>query len=91
MIAEGQAVVYAEPTDVVISRSGDECVVALTDQWYIDYGESHWRAQVEKYVYFIYYFFIFFYYLFVLFNYFLFLLFFIFLLFFYLFIIHYYF
>ena len=22
----------------VISRSGDECVVALTDQWYLTYG-----------------------------------------------------
>ena len=22
-----------------MSRSGDECVVALTDQWYLEYGE----------------------------------------------------
>ena len=27
----------------VMSRSGDECVVALTDQWYLAYGEDAWR------------------------------------------------
>jgi len=50
MIASGQAVTYAEPADVVMSRSGDECVVALTDQWYLDYGETNWRAEVEKHL-----------------------------------------
>jgi leucyl-tRNA synthetase len=29
------------PTQVM-SRSGDECVVALTDQWYLTYGEEEW-------------------------------------------------
>ncbi len=29
----------------VISRSGDECVVALTDQWYMTYGEEKWQAE----------------------------------------------
>ena len=33
---------------LVISRSGDECVVALLDQWYLDYGEPSWREQVEE-------------------------------------------
>lgn len=28
----------------VISRSGDECVVALTDQWYLTYGEDEWQV-----------------------------------------------
>jgi hypothetical protein len=27
-----------------MSRSGDECVVALTDQWYLVYGEAEWQA-----------------------------------------------
>jgi leucyl-tRNA synthetase len=27
-----------------MSRSGDECVVALTDQWYLVYGEEAWQA-----------------------------------------------
>ena len=31
-----------------MSRSGDECVVALCDQWFIAYGEPSWRAQVQK-------------------------------------------
>nr|GEW03989.1 hypothetical protein [Tanacetum cinerariifolium] len=34
------AVVYSEPEKKVMSRSGNECVVALTDQWYLTYGES---------------------------------------------------
>lgn len=29
-------------TTQVMSRSGDECVVALTDQWYLTYGEEEW-------------------------------------------------
>ncbi|KAI0077647.1 leucine-tRNA ligase [Panus rudis PR-1116 ss-1] len=48
MIAQGLAFAYAEPEGLVISRSGDECVVALMDQWYLDYGEAVWRAQTEK-------------------------------------------
>lgn len=27
---------------------GDECVVALTDQWYITYGEDEWAASTRK-------------------------------------------
>ncbi|KAL6513845.1 hypothetical protein OROHE_019301 [Orobanche hederae] len=44
----GQAVVYSEPEKKVMSRSGDECVVALTDQWYLTYGESSWRKDTEE-------------------------------------------
>lgn len=43
-----QAVIYYEPEKTIISRSGDECVVALCDQWYLDYGESVWKKQAEK-------------------------------------------
>eukprot|EP01116_Phalansterium_solitarium_P012957 TRINITY_DN2974_c1_g3_i1.p2 TRINITY_DN2974_c1_g3~~TRINITY_DN2974_c1_g3_i1.p2 ORF type:complete len:625 (-),score=228.05 TRINITY_DN2974_c1_g3_i1:117-1991(-) len=50
MVAAGDAVVYSEPADVVVSRSGDECVVSLVDQWYIPYGEPEWRAQVEAHL-----------------------------------------
>lgn len=45
MIAAGQAFVYNEPEGLVISRSGDECIVSLEDQWYIDYGEESWKSQ----------------------------------------------
>ena len=32
----------------LISRSGDECVVALCDQWYLDYGEEKWRQVTQN-------------------------------------------
>lgn len=48
MIEKGLAFPYAEPEGLVISRSSDECVVALMDQWYLDYGEPVWRAEAEK-------------------------------------------
>ncbi|KZT56367.1 leucyl-tRNA synthetase [Calocera cornea HHB12733] len=48
MIDAGLAFAYAEPEGLIISRSADECVVALVDQWYIDYGEPVWKAQAEK-------------------------------------------
>ncbi len=47
MIKNGVAFAYAEPEGLVISRSADECVVALMDQWYLDYGEPKWRADAE--------------------------------------------
>ncbi|KAJ3823246.1 hypothetical protein EV361DRAFT_958596 [Lentinula raphanica] len=50
MIQAGLAFAYAEPEGMVTSRSGDECTVALMDQWYLDYGEPVWRSQVEKHV-----------------------------------------
>lgn len=33
LIRDGQALKYVEPEKKVMSRSGDECVVALCDQW----------------------------------------------------------
>nr|GEX30224.1 leucine--tRNA ligase, cytoplasmic [Tanacetum cinerariifolium] len=47
MLERGQAVVYFEPEKKVISRSGDECVVALTDQWCITYGEPSWKKKAK--------------------------------------------
>jgi len=44
----GLAIPYSEPTEEVISRSGDKCVCALTSQWFIAYGEPEWRSQVEE-------------------------------------------
>ncbi|GIY96883.1 leucine--tRNA ligase, cytoplasmic [Caerostris extrusa] len=43
LIAKNEAVLYMEPEKKVMSRSGDECVVALCDQWYLDYGEPTWK------------------------------------------------
>lgn len=48
LIAEKVAFIYSEPEGLVISRSGDECIVALCDQWYIDYGEEDWKQEAKK-------------------------------------------
>ena len=37
---------YYEPEGLVISRSGDECIVALTNQWYLSYGDAQWKDQI---------------------------------------------
>ncbi|OMJ21371.1 putative leucine-tRNA ligase, cytoplasmic [Smittium culicis] len=50
LIASGEGFAYSEPEGVVISRSGDECIVALCDQWYFNYGEPEWRKLVESYL-----------------------------------------
>lgn len=50
MIAEGLAADYYEPENLVVSRSGDECVVSFEDQWFLDYGEEKWRDSVLAHV-----------------------------------------
>jgi leucyl-tRNA synthetase len=50
MLASGDAVKYQEPQKEVISRSGDVCVVALCDQWYLEYGTKDWKATVKEHV-----------------------------------------
>lgn len=45
LIASGDAFVYNEPEAPVVSRSGDQCIVSLEDQWYVDYGEAEWKSQ----------------------------------------------
>eukprot|EP01040_Poterioochromonas_malhamensis_P011908 gene11908-12993_t len=37
---------YFEPESTVMSRSGDECIVALTDQWYLTYSDADWKERV---------------------------------------------
>ncbi|KAJ9600790.1 hypothetical protein L9F63_001070, partial [Diploptera punctata] len=48
LIDKKEAVIYYEPEKQIISRSGDECVVALCNQWYLDYGEEKWKADAVK-------------------------------------------
>ncbi|CAD6961809.1 unnamed protein product, partial [Tilletia laevis] len=50
MIKAGLAFKYAEPEGKIVSRSGDDCIVALFDQWYLDYGEASWKEQAQKLV-----------------------------------------
>ena len=48
LLERGEAFVYCEPENLVVSRSGDTCVVGLTDQWYLNYGEQEWKAKGLK-------------------------------------------
>ncbi|VDM96609.1 unnamed protein product [Thelazia callipaeda] len=48
LIESGEAVSFVEPEKKVISRSGDECVVALCDQWYLNYGDEEWKKSAKK-------------------------------------------
>lgn len=47
MIKAGVAFAYSEPENLIMSRSADECIVALCDQWYLDYGEAGWKVKAE--------------------------------------------
>lgn len=35
-LSQGEAMIYMEPEKQVMSRSADECVVALCDQWWVN-------------------------------------------------------
>uniref|UniRef100_A0A3P8TH61 Leucine--tRNA ligase, cytoplasmic n=1 Tax=Amphiprion percula TaxID=161767 RepID=A0A3P8TH61_AMPPE len=48
MVERGEAMIYMEPEKQVMSRSADECVVALCDQWYLDYGDPEWKQQANE-------------------------------------------
>ncbi|MCJ1418149.1 cytosolic leucyl tRNA synthetase [Xylographa parallela] len=52
LIKSGQAFAYAEPNGHVVSRSGEECVVAYLGQWFLNYGENDpkWRQTALDYV-----------------------------------------
>lgn len=52
LIKSGQAFEYAEPNGHVVSRSGDDCVVAYLGQWFLNYGENdpEWRQTVLNHV-----------------------------------------
>ncbi len=50
MIKAGEASVYFEPENLVVSRLGDECVVALCDQWYIPYGDEEWKKSIREHL-----------------------------------------
>mmetsp|Transcript_15483 Transcript_15483/g.10851 ORF Transcript_15483/g.10851 Transcript_15483/m.10851 type:complete len:198 (-) Transcript_15483:1620-2213(-) len=50
MIEDGQAVLYHEPEGLVMSRSGDKCIVASCYQWMLDYGEENWKNFCMEHV-----------------------------------------
>jgi leucyl-tRNA synthetase len=50
MIEMGVAVPYYEPEKEVKARTGEDCIVALCDQWLLDYGEESWKNKVKEHV-----------------------------------------
>ncbi|KAL3127962.1 hypothetical protein CHM_5g610 [Cryptosporidium hominis] len=50
LIDDKNALVYLEPENTVISRTGESCIIALCKQWYIEYGEEKWRKDVYDWV-----------------------------------------
>jgi len=50
MIENKMAIVYHEPEGEVVSRSGDDCIVALKFQWMLSYGEENWKNDVKNHV-----------------------------------------
>ncbi|KAL0260543.1 cytosolic leucyl tRNA synthetase [Diplodia seriata] len=56
LIDAGFAFAYGEPDGMVMSRSGDECVAAYLDQWYMNYGttenggDGEWCETVLKHL-----------------------------------------
>ena len=50
LLDSGDGLVYWEPENAVVGRSGDECVVAHTDQWYMQYGMEDWKNRVVAHV-----------------------------------------
>jgi len=47
LVEQGLAAIYMEPEKTIMSRSQDECVVALCDQWYLDYGDADWKSAAR--------------------------------------------
>lgn len=48
----GDAFPFADPMGKVVSRSGDDCVVAYLPQWFLNYGESdaQWQHETLNFV-----------------------------------------
>lgn len=48
----GDAFPYVEPDGKVVSRSGNECVVAYLGQWFLNYGSDDlpWQEKVIKFM-----------------------------------------
>lgn len=44
---------YPTPVDIspsLLSTHTTQCVVALTDQWYLSYGDPEWVDKVSKHI-----------------------------------------
>jgi leucyl-tRNA synthetase family protein len=50
LISERRALMYYEPQTPVVSRTGSECIVALTEQWHINYGDEVATERINSYI-----------------------------------------
>ncbi|XP_055613764.1 leucine--tRNA ligase, cytoplasmic-like, partial [Uranotaenia lowii] len=50
LVDRNEADVYFEPEKTIMSRSGDVCVVALCNQWYLNYGEPTWQKTTTDHL-----------------------------------------
>ncbi|QKX63363.1 uncharacterized protein TRUGW13939_10533 [Talaromyces rugulosus] len=52
LVKDGAAFAFADPSGKVVSRSGDDCVVAYLGQWFLNYGENdaEWQKTTLNHV-----------------------------------------
>jgi len=50
LMKDGDAMIYHEPDNKVTSRSGDDCVVAQLNQWFLKYGDESWKKNVRSWI-----------------------------------------
>ena len=50
LLDQNLAEIYYEPEDRCVSRSGDECIVANCDQWYIEYGKEFYKGKIKAFI-----------------------------------------
>lgn len=47
LVDSNQAFILNLPDETVISRSDDKCIVKLTDQWFLNYGDHRWKNNTK--------------------------------------------
>lgn len=51
LLDSGDAFVYREPDGLVTSRSGEDCVAAFLDQWFLNYSvDEAWRDETVRHL-----------------------------------------
>lgn len=48
LFVQNEALIYYEPEKPVVTRSGDDAVVSLCNQWFLDYGNEDWKAKTRE-------------------------------------------
>ncbi|ELQ73997.1 Leucyl-tRNA synthetase [Trachipleistophora hominis] len=46
--ADDPSITYYEPEKEVLGRTGSKCVVALVNQWFLDYDNADWKRRVAE-------------------------------------------